>query len=260
MFFILGGNGFVGSAYARQLEMQGFPYAVIGKSNYAQYVGRTCDVLINANGSSSKRLAEADPALDFQLNVESVRRSLSDFRFETYVFLSSGDVYPDCSSPETTQESTAIDPSLQSTYGFHKYLAELYVRHEARRWLIVRQGGFVGPGMMKNAIFDVLYGDRVWVQPNSCFQFIHTDDSAKIVLSQVEKVDNRIANLSGSGTISVAEMGELASKELIIDSTAREVRCHMSMDYFDSLSEVAIPSTRHTVTEFILKESSGQRF
>src|SRR5262249_8717879 len=139
MILVLGGNGFVGSGFARTLRAKGRQFEIVTRSNYPSYVGRACDILINANGNSKKFLAKDDPKFEFHASVASVRNSLADFRYDKYVFLSTGDVYPDRSSPKSTHEDAVIDVSKQSPYGFHKYLAELCVRHAAGSWLIVRQ-------------------------------------------------------------------------------------------------------------------------
>ena len=163
--FLIGGEGFVGSAYARLLARTGIEHAIITRANYDHLVGQHCDVLINANGNSRKPLAVSDPLADFDASVRSVRASLVDFQFERYVHLSSCDVYPDCSSPETTQESVPPEIGRQSPYGFHKYLAEQCVQHAAANWQVFRLGGFVGPGLKKNAIFDILHGGPLWLDP-----------------------------------------------------------------------------------------------
>src|SRR5881397_1495230 len=99
MIFILGGEGFVGSAFARLCQAQRRPYASITRENYRDFIGKSCEVLVNANGNSRKTLAANAPLSDFDASVRSVRQSLIDFRPETYVLLSSCDVYPDCSAP-----------------------------------------------------------------------------------------------------------------------------------------------------------------
>lgn len=215
MIFLLGGNGFVGSAFRDVLSQLGRPFEIITRDNYAGYVGKSCDIFINANGNSKKFLATDDPKGEFRASVQSVRDTLVDFKFGTYVFLSTSDIYPDCSSPEVTAEDTTIDIAKQSPYGFHKYLAEQCVRHAANRWLIIRQGGFVGPGLKKNAVHDILYGDKLWVHPKSRFQFIHTHDSASAILSLIDRgISSEILNLTARGTISPAEIMELAGRSL----------------------------------------------
>jgi len=41
--FILGGNGFIGSAFSRYASGHGIEHAVIQKSNYSDFTGKTCD-------------------------------------------------------------------------------------------------------------------------------------------------------------------------------------------------------------------------
>src|SRR5262249_37848750 len=175
LIFIIGGRGLVGSAFVRLFESTGQPHAVIQRDNYNDFAGQRCDVLINANGNSSKPLARNNPLADFEASVRSVRASLIDFQFDRYVLLSSCDVYPDCSSPAVTGEDQPIDVARQSPYGFHKYLAEQCVAHAAPGSLILRCGGFVGPGLRKNAIYDILHGGTLYLDPASELQFLHTD-------------------------------------------------------------------------------------
>ncbi len=165
MIFILGGEGFVGSAYARLLTSLSVEHTLLTRANYAAYVGASCDLLINANGNSKKILANRDPKSEFEMSVSSVVASLSDFKARKYVYLSTGDVYPRQHSPEVTHEDQALDIRAMSRYGLHKYLAEQYVTATHPDWLIFRMGGFVGPGIKKNAIFDILNGPQIWLAP-----------------------------------------------------------------------------------------------
>ena len=111
--FILGGRGMVGSALARSCQARGRSFTVIGRDNYETVRGHSCDIFVNANGNSRKPLASREPLTDFDASVRSVRASLADFGFRRYVQVSSCDVYPDCSSPETTREDLALDPARQ---------------------------------------------------------------------------------------------------------------------------------------------------
>ena len=249
MIFLIGGRGLVGSAFARQCEAQGLPYAILDRESYPIYRGRSCRLLINANGNSRKPLAVSDPLADFDASVRSVRASLVDFQFERYVHLSSCDVYPDCSSPETTQESVAPDISRQSPYGFHKYLAEQCVQHAAADWQIFRLGGFVGPGLKKNAIFDILHGGPLWLDPASELQFLHTDDAARIVLQLAHSGPGReVFNLCGKGTVALSDVMASTGLEVPVKPNSPRVRYAVSIEKLNRLAE--IPDTRSTVLRF----------
>ncbi|QGX41334.1 NAD-dependent epimerase/dehydratase family protein [Permianibacter aggregans] len=250
MYYILGGNGFVGSAYAKLLAELNLPFQVISRGNYQKFVGTSCDVLINANGNSKKFLGNTDPEKEFIESVLSVRKSLIDFKFNKYVYLSTSDIYPDCSNVELTHEDTIPDVTKQSTYGFHKYLAEQCVRHSSKRWLIVRQGGFVGEGLKKNAIYDVLHGEKLWVNPESTFQFINTLDSARCVLELIKSdINNEVVNLTAKGVISIAHVMKLANREIPGGEDAKPVHYEISTKKVEQLVE--LPTTIETITRFL---------
>jgi len=258
MIFVLGGNGFVGSAYVRASRAQGRPCEVITRENYAEFVGRRCDVLVNANGNSKKFLAEKAPLEDFDASVRSVRASLVDFRYDTYVYLSTVDVYPDCSSPETTREEQSLDPARQSRYGFHKHLAEQCVRHVAGEWIIARLGGFVGPGLWKNAICDLLKGGPLWLDPASQLQFMHTDDSAAIVLELIERgVSREVFNVCGRGLISLQEVLDEVPAPVEVRAESPRVRYETSVEKLANV--VHVPPTRETVLEFVRRAGRDAR-
>jgi nucleoside-diphosphate-sugar epimerase len=250
MIFIIGGHGLVGSAFVRACQAADLPYAVLDRETYSNYTGAHCELLINANGNSRKPLAKERPLEDFDRSVRSVRASLEDFRFDRYVHLSSCDVYPDCSSPALTHEDLPLQPEAQSPYGFHKHLAEQCVRHSARDWLIFRFGGFVGPGLKKNAIYDILHGGPLWLDPASELQFLHTDDAARIVLELARKrVTREVVNLCGRGTVSLADVLYATGNAISVSPGSPRVRYDVSITKISQWLE--IPDTRKTVLDFV---------
>lgn len=247
---IIGGEGFVGSAYVRFCQQNNLDFLVINRSNYEQYIGTKCDLLINANGNSKKFLAKDNPLLEFDESVRSVRRSIVDFPSKKYIFLSSCDVYPDCSQPESTKEDTVIDITQQSPYGFHKYLAEQCVRHCHNDWLIFRMGGFVGQGLKKNAIFDILYGEKLWLHPNSELQYIHTDIASKAVMEIISKgYTQEIFNLCGNGLVKLQDVIDRTGSKVKVNDDSAPVCYEVSIEKIQSL--VNIPSTHETVMNFV---------
>lgn len=252
MIFVLGGAGFVGSAFVRLLERRGTPHRVITRQNYDKVRGEACDVLINANGNSRKYMANREPLWDFDASTRSVAESLVAFRANTYVYLSSGDVYPDPSCARTTREDTPIDPSLLTRYGLHKFLAEQLVRGAHRDWLIVRMGGFVGPGLRKNAIFDLLHGDPVWLHPDSALQFIGTDQAARIVLGLVERgIRGSIANLGAQGVVRLGNVHRYVGSTSPFRDDARRIRYELDLERLQLLVGEPLPRSEDEVHAFI---------
>ena len=250
MIFILGGKGFVGSAFARLCADQGLDHTIIDRENYATLVGGSCDIFVNANGNSSKPLAAKEPVREFDASVRSVRSSLVDFRFGTYIHLSSCDVYPDCTSPATTREDQPLDPAMQSPYGFHKHLAEQCVRHAARRWIILRMGGFVGPGLKKNAIYDILHGPKLWLDPESELQYMPTDALAKAALALAAKgIVNEVFNACGRGLVRLRDVMTWAGRTVSVDPQAKKVRYEVGISKIESV--LPMPETAASVRAFV---------
>src|SRR5579859_7226536 len=144
---ILGSNGFIGNNLLNDLGGIG-----ITKENYA---GQDCDVLINANGNSRKLLPETDPLTDFDLTVRNTMKSIMDFHFNIYIYVSSCEVYGDLSLKENTKEETNIDIFNVSRYGLSKYLAECIVKKYCKKWIILRLNGPIGPNMKKGPVYDI---------------------------------------------------------------------------------------------------------
>jgi nucleoside-diphosphate-sugar epimerase len=212
-------------------------------------------VLINANGNSKKYLAERDPVADFDASVRSVRQSLTDFPCRCYVYLSSCDVYPDCSSPATTAESSTLDPARQTTYGFHKYLAEQCVRHQAPDGLVLRLGGFVGPGLRKNAVFDILRGGPLYLDPDSALQYLNVDWAAATTLDLIDRgVRGEIFNLCGRGVVGLREIVEWTGRSPAVTPGSPRVRYEIDIRKIAAI--VDVPESRTAVRAFVRDQAA----
>jgi nucleoside-diphosphate-sugar epimerase len=259
VIYILGGEGFVGSAYARLLRELDEPFVAVTRANYGSLRGSACSVLVNANGNSRKFVATRDPLRDFDASVRSVAASLEDFNAQHYVFLSSGDVYPDTCNPEATREDAPIDLSRVSRYGLHKYLAEQLVRSVHPSWLVVRMGGFVGPGLKKNAIFDMLAGDPVWLSPDSELQFISTDDAARLVWTLVRSgVQREVVNLGAEGLLNLGAFHRAIGSASSFKPGAPTVRYELSLERLRQLSAKPLPRTEDCVSAFAMAVRGGR--
>jgi nucleoside-diphosphate-sugar epimerase len=236
-------------------------FLALSRENYRDFVGRRCEFLVNANGNSKKFRAQERPLEEFDESVRSVRASLVDFHADCYVYLSSCDVYADCSSPQTTAEEGRVDVVAQSPYGFHKYLAEQCVRHAGERWLILRLGGLVGPGMRKNAIFDILQGGPLRLDPASELQYLSTDDAARLAFELFDRgLHGQIFNVCGNGLISLKDVIDAVGHRVDVLPGSPCVRYCVAVDKLARI--VPIPQTRRTVSEFLqawLKTSGKQQ-
>jgi len=252
MIYLVGGYGFIGSAFARLFKRRGLEFRIIGRNDYEKLAGLSCDVLINANGNSKKFLADRDTLAEFDASVKSVLMSLNSFRFARYVHLSSGDVYPNQSQPELTIEDAPILVEHQSRYGLHKYLAEQLVRNYAADWLVIRMGGFIGPNMKKNAIFDMLTNAPIWLTPDSELQYIHTDTAAEMIWQLVENGINRqIVNLGAEGVVQIGALYRKIGAKSNFHPDARQIRFELSLSKLQSLLGRPLPSAEDEVTRFV---------
>jgi len=251
MIYILGGGGFVGSAITRYCLARGLEHRVITRLNYDEHCGTGCDVLVDASGNSKKYLADRDPLADFDQSVRLKARALHAFEARHYVLISTGDVYNDPSCPATSDETVAIDIARLSRYGQHKFLAEQLVIARHPNWLIVRAGGFVGSGLRKNAIFDMLTGARLRLSPASALQFLHTDDAAEIVMGlALAGVSGEIVNLGGRGTVRLDDLRCELGAQTPFDAAAPTVRYELSLGKLAALAPHPIPNSWETVVRF----------
>ncbi len=197
---IIGANGFIGSNLMRLLKGTAIPRE--GSDDFY-------DVIINANGNSNKRLADEKPLLDFDSSVVSVLRYVNSLKFDTYIHISSCEVYGDLTGD--TQEESNLKP--KSRYGVNKFLAEKIVETYCNKWLMLRLNGPIGPGMKKGPVYDIMNLGKIWLSPESKFQFLHLRYVSKFIeLALNKKIKNETFNLTGSDSISLGDVTCLFNK------------------------------------------------
>ena len=252
MIYVIGGNGFIGSAFARLFDAENIPHAIITRENFSQYKNTSCDILINANGNSKKYLAEQAILEEFDASVVSVLNSLVSLGYQKYIYLSTGDVYPSQESALDTNEALSIDITRQSNYGFHKYLAEQLVRHYAKNWLIFRMGGFVGPGLKKNAIFDMRTNSPLWISLESELQFICTDTAARIIYDiAVKPVTKEIFNICGKNTVLLSDLYRDIKSTSPVKMDAKKIKFELSTYKLEAFIQTSLPSSEDEIRKYI---------
>lgn len=241
---VLGAKGFVGSAFAAFLEAQGFQVVGVSRDDYDRFAGTSCDVLVNAAGNSSKRLADRNPLEDFDRNVRATLKALVDFPARTVLHLSSIDVYNDLSDPARNAEDVPVVPETLSPYGFNKWLAERVVRRHAPRAVIFRLGGMFGRNSRKGPAHDILKGLPIWVSPASRFLFLDTATVARLAWALHDRAGETF-NLTAADNLSLDEFAALVEKPIA------EVRGKEVLTYRISVEKVSaivpLPTSREAV-------------
>lgn len=161
MVAIVGYKGLLGSSLYDSFKSSDL--IGIDKNNYHEHIGKSFDVLINANGNSKKYLAENKPLLDFDLSVLSVYNTLKDFKIKKYIYISSIDVFK------------------HNVYGQHKLIAESLVRNNFSDYLILRCPMIIGNNMQKGIIFDILNNKKIYTSKESKLQIILNTEISTII-------------------------------------------------------------------------------
>lgn len=256
---MLGGNGFVGSAMVGEAQRRGYAVRPVTQADYAEHTGLACDLLINANGNSKKYLAARDPALDFSLSVESVHRSIRDFKARHYLYISSIDVYPDVADPRANAEAAPIDLDRLSPYGRHKRQAELLVQRHAPSWLILRAGGLVGPRMWKNSVYDLLQDRPLRVHPDSQYQYLHTREMARLAFDLArESAWGETFNVAGDGVIALRDVAGLIPGCRLRTHAGDVAIERYEVDISKLKRRGDVPATRDAVARFVAAVRAGE--
>lgn len=250
--FVLGGKGFIGSAFVRFCGEKEIDYDCIDLDNYSVFTGQSCDILINVAGNSKKYLSNERPIEDFRFSLEALLRSFFDFTFDKYIYLSSIDVYNDHEDPSCNREDSAIDIGEISNYGFHKYIGEQMVMHYLSNWLIIRLGGVLGPGLKKNPVFDLIHDTPLRVDKESEYQYLSTDYLAEVVFGLIEREKWReIFNICGEGTVALKEISSWQKKPpRFHDENVRRERYEVSNEKISQLFDM--PDSLQVAKEFVL--------
>ena len=208
MYFIVGGNGLTGSALVRYLKNIGEEYKIIQKENKHEFLGKSCDTLIYANGNALKYKANQDPYFDFIASVASVAEYIHKIKFKKFIHISTIDVYDDKTSITKTKEDVNIDIKKLNTYGYNKYCAEEYVKQFCDNYIIFRLSGLVGNGLKKNAVYDFTHSDKkVMLSPETTQNYINTRFIAKAIFHIIGVgIENETFNLASKNTIKIGDI------------------------------------------------------
>lgn len=161
---LIGHTGFVGGNLAAQHRFG----SCFHSKTIESIRGQGFDTLVVSGMPAAKWLANRDSRGDLA-TLEHLWSNLAQCEAERVVIVSTVDVYP---APRGVDEGTFIEPCFQQPYGKHRLELEHRAAQRFGRVLTVRLPGLYGPGLKKNAIYDLLHDNQVEkIQPASSYQF-----------------------------------------------------------------------------------------
>lgn len=164
---LIGHSGFVGSTLLRQTRFD----ALYRSTNIGEIAGRSFDTVVCAGAPAQKWIANRDPEGDRRA-IEGLISWLGKMACETFVLVSTVDVF---ANPIGVDESSPVDEPGLHAYGLHRRMLERFVEQRFARHVIVRLPGLIGPGLRKNALFDLHNDNNVAaIDSRGVFQFYPT--------------------------------------------------------------------------------------
>jgi hypothetical protein len=158
---LIGHTGFVGG----NLRTQGHFDAFFNSTNIAEIAGRKFDLVVCAGAPAAKWKANQDPAGD-RACLGRLSEALGQVKAREIVLISTVDVY---GNPDGADED--MPPAGATPYGQHRLELEKLL---ARRFptVVVRLPALFGPGLKKNAVYDLLHDNQVEkIDSRGAFQF-----------------------------------------------------------------------------------------
>jgi hypothetical protein len=161
---LVGFTGFVGSNLAEQAAFD----SLYNSSNIHEMRGRSYSLVVCAGVSALKWKANQDPQADWR-GIQALLDVMATVSADRMVLVSTIDVYPVRAGVDESYDCASLD---NHAYGAHRLAVETFFRERFPSALIVRLPALFGPGLKKNAIFDLLNGHGLdAVNPGSSFQF-----------------------------------------------------------------------------------------
>lgn len=158
---LIGHTGFVGTNLraARLFDV------LVNSTNVEELRGKSFELVVCAGARAEKWKANRDPDSDLA-GIERLTNVLHDVRARRFVLVSTVDVFE---TPLSIDESAIAD--ARHPYGRHRRLLEVLCARQFPT-LVVRLPALFGPGLKKNALFDLLHDNQVEkIHPDATYQF-----------------------------------------------------------------------------------------
>lgn len=149
---LIGYSGFIGGYLNAHLSVTDR----YNSKNIEEISGKSFDTLICAGVPSVKWLANKEPEQDKD-SINRIANALSDVKSERVILISTVDVF---GNPRGKSESSPIDTENLLPYGLHRWQFENFVREHFPHSTVLRLPAMFGPGLKKNALFDMLHNNQ----------------------------------------------------------------------------------------------------
>jgi nucleoside-diphosphate-sugar epimerase len=206
---LIGHSGFIGGNLSRQSNFD----AMFNSTNIDQLRGGDFDEIVCAAPAAEKWKANADPEGDAQ-SIARLETVLGETKARRFILISTVDVYP---HPRDVDERTEVDDS-GAPYGRHRLRLERFVRERFDDAIVLRLPGLFGPGLKKNALFDLLHDHQVErIDGRGVFQFYDVGN----LTGDIERCIDEQIHLINIATepLPIADIArELFGRELAIGS------------------------------------------
>lgn len=205
---LVGYSGFVGSNLLSQLNFDG----LFNSSNSSAMAGQSFSTVYFSAAPAEKWRANANPESDAS-TVDSLISLLKSFDADRLVLISTVDVYK---YPVSVNEDTVQGNDNLQAYGLNRLRLEQATQEIFGNSTILRLPALFGPGLKKNAIYDLLHSNQVdQINPNGEFQFYNMANLAHDSHRAIQS-DLQLLNLATEPV----RMGDLAEAlfDVIIES------------------------------------------
>ena len=211
---LIGSTGFVGQALLAQRSF-GVGYH---SSDIAAIEGRQFNRIVCAGVSAVKWWANANADAD-RAGIERLMRHLDRAETDRFVLISTVDVY---GTPVGMDEDDRVPEPGLHPYGLHRARLEDWVRRRFPTHHVIRLPALFGPGLKKNALFDLLHDNRLeHVDPASRFQWYPLDRLADDI-DRVQALGLKLVNLA-TEPVTMAEIRGRFFPERVLGGSSRPV-------------------------------------
>jgi hypothetical protein len=161
---LIGWSGYVGTTLRAQRTFG----AAFRSTDIASIRGREFDTVVCAGAPAQKWIANRDPSGD-AARIDGLIDHLRTVHCRRFVLISTVDVFSD---PSDVDEDTPVRTEGLHAYGLNRRRLEQAVQDRFPGHLVVRLPGLVGPGLRKNAIYDLAHDNEVHkIDSRGVFQF-----------------------------------------------------------------------------------------